>query len=101
MKMDEYKELHDYDDNAEEQHFCNLCGVDYGKLYFFDGEYWCGDCLEDSYYAGEDDEFDETVYCACCGEPIGGKVFDISADGDVNYLCEECFFNAAEFGECE
>lgn len=99
MDIEEYLENHTRED--EDVKTCHLCGADYGEIRYFDGEYWCEDCLESTYYCCESDDFDETVYCSCCGEPISGKTFSIDdADGKTDYLCEECFWNAVDYGLC-
>ena len=99
MTMDEYKEMHGDDEDVVKK--CHICGADYGKIYYMEGEYWCEDCLVSEYYCGDDDDFDEPVFCACCGEPVQGKVYKLEdGNGDDSYFCEECFFDAAEYGEC-
>lgn len=99
MNMEEYLENHTRED--EQPATCHLCGTDYGNIWYFEGENWCEDCVENAFYYCDGDEFDEEVYCSCCGEPITGKVYSIDdADGSENYLCEECFWNAVEYGIC-
>lgn len=92
MTIDEYKENHDYDEFDGEEICCHLCGADYHKMFLYKGKWWCEDCLDDMFYVGDDDYFDETLVCGYCGEPISGKVYQ---DKDTDeYYCEECFFES-------
>ena len=101
MRYEDYLESGDLDDNTVKR-YCNVCGADYGKMYHFEGEDWCEDCLENNYYyCNNDDETDEEMFCACCGEPIHGRVYNVpDGNGEDVYYCTECFFDAAEFGSC-
>lgn len=89
MRKDEYDEMHEYDEYEGEK-ICCMCSADYDRLYYFDGKWWCGDCLEDNFCIGDAEEDDIHEECAYCGEPITGKVYQIADD---EFYCEECFYN--------
>lgn len=71
----------------EEKLKCCVCGeeLNSNELYEFNGEFYCGQCLDDV-----------TVLCDCCGDRIRRD----SAISDSNYtLCSNCFDE--EYNYCE
>lgn len=65
----------------EETFICEECGAVYDEedLIYFDGKYWCNDCLER-----------ETFTCNCCGNREYYENEYGSADGSI---CEYCYEN--------
>lgn len=91
MRKEEYDEMHEYDEYGNK--VCCMCGIDYDddRLYYFDGKWYCGDCLEEKFYIGDAEEDDIHEECAYCGEPLSGKVYKVFED---EYYCEDCFYNS-------
>lgn len=106
MTDEEYEEYIDrrdeaYEYYAEEDHSCHVCGENFGKTYYIEGEWWCEVCMESKYYYNNTENLDETVFCTCCGEPVEGNIYCIrDGNGEDNLFCEECFYDIAENGEC-
>lgn len=89
MSIDDYKEMHEYDD-YEEDKSCNVCGGDYEDNYFYKGKWWCEDCLKEAFLYGDSESAEQIPVCDYCGEEITGNIY---YDPDTEeYYCEECFF---------
>ena len=99
-RYEDYLENHGnepFESDEEEIEKCEVCGVDFGKLYHFEGECLCEDCLMEKYYYGDAVEFPTPICCDLCGEPIEGAVYCVpDAKGDCVFYDEECLFDLVE-----
>ena len=101
-RFEDYLEMHGndrYDDEEDEQpaENCSVCGTDYGKLYHFEGECLCENCLLDKYYIGDASDYPTISFCDRCGEPIEQAIYCVqNVNGDCEYFDEECLLDTAE-----
>ena len=99
-RYEDYMEMHGNDrweeDEEEIDRRCAVCGTDYGKLYYFEGEYLCEDCLLEKYYNCDAHEIPTIVFCERCGEPIEHEVYCVqNGNGDCVFYDEECLLDTA------
>ena len=93
--MGRYEDCFDYGEKTEKQ--CAVCGTDCIKLYYFEGEYLCEDCLLDKYYAGDASEFPTISFCERCGEPIEHDIYCVqNGNGDCILYDAECLLDTAD-----
>ena len=97
-RYEDYLEMHGndrYDDEDKENiRSCAVCGVDGVKLYDFDGECLCEQCLLEKYYHGDAIDFPTEICCDRCGEPIDNEVYCVQGkDGECEFYDEECLLN--------
>ena len=88
-----------YDDDDEEQEIkkCDICGVDGVKLFNFEGECLCEDCLLEKYYNCNANDIPTIIFCDRCGEPIEHEVYCVqNGNGDCIFYDEECLLDTAE-----
>lgn len=104
MRYEDYIELHgnepyEFEDEEETPEKCDICGTDYGKLYHFEGECLCEDCLLEKYYQGDAHDIPTTIFCDRCGEPIEHEIYCVQdGHGNCTFYDEECLLDTAEDG---
>ena len=100
-RYEDYLEMHGNDrwgdEDEGERESCETCGTDYEKLYHFDGETLCEQCLREKYYYGDAIDYPTLIYCDHCGEFIEGEIYCIPGkDGKDEFYDKECLLNIAD-----